>query len=116
MSDSRVPRLNFLYAGAALLILVLLATNAAVILHLRSSEIGDQKEHQKNLSLILSEQAYRSFEPVDLIMSTVVERIAADGEVDAASFARKLAGHDTHLFLREKRSEERRVGKECRSR
>ncbi|MGC2415295.1 MAG: EAL domain-containing protein [Stellaceae bacterium] len=92
-----------------LLILVLLATNVAVIMHLRSSEIGDEKEHQKNLSLILSEQAYRSFEPVDLIISSVAERIAADGEVDAASFARKMASYDTHLLLREKISSIRQL-------
>ena len=98
MSNLRRRPLKFLYAGAALLILALLATNGVVIMHLRWSEIRDEEEQQKNLALILSEQAYRSFEPVDLIVSSVAERIAAD----AASFAQKMASHDTHLLLREK--------------
>ena len=102
MRNPRHPLLKFLYAGAALLIVVLLSTNAAVIMHIRSSEIADEEVRQKNLSLILSEQAYRSFEPVDLIISSVAERIAVHGETDTASFVQKLTGHDTHLLLREK--------------
>lgn len=100
---------KFLYAGAVGLILAVLAIYAAVIMHIRSNEISSEETQQKNLSLILAEQAYRSFEPVDLIISSVVEWIAVDGETDAASFVRKMAGHDTHLFLHEKISSMRQL-------
>jgi diguanylate cyclase (GGDEF)-like protein len=104
-SSATKPRhtsLRLLYACTALLILVLLATNAAVILHLRESNLLDQENHLKNLSLILAEQAERSFQPVDLVISSVAEGIAAEGVTDSATFDQKLAGRDTHLLLREK--------------
>jgi signal transduction histidine kinase len=93
---------RLLYACAALLILVLLATNAAVILHLRESAMLEEEKQLKNLSLTLAEQADRSFQSVDLLISSITEGIVAQGVTDDASFSRKMAGHDIHLLLREK--------------
>jgi signal transduction histidine kinase len=103
-SNPRHAPLRLLYAGMALLILVLLATNAAVILHLRDSELRDQENQLKNLSLTLAEQADRSFQSVDLVISSVVAEIGAEDITDSASFVRKMGGQDTHLLLREKMS------------
>jgi diguanylate cyclase (GGDEF)-like protein len=100
--NSRTPPLRLLYAGTALLILVLVATNVAVIWHLRSSELRDQENQLKNLSLILAEEADRSFESVDLVVSSVAEGVVAEGVTDGASFDRKMAGHDVFLVLQEK--------------
>jgi diguanylate cyclase (GGDEF)-like protein len=91
-----------LYVGTALLILVLLATHAAVILHIRESELLHQEDQLKNLSLILAEQAERTFRSVDLVISSVAEGMAEEGVTDGASFDRKMAGHDIYLLLREK--------------
>ena len=91
-----------LYACTAFLIVLLLATNAAIILHLRESELLDQESQLTNLSLTLAEQAERSFQSVDLVVSSVVDRIAAEGVTDAASYVQKMMGHDVHLLLREK--------------
>jgi diguanylate cyclase (GGDEF)-like protein len=99
----RAP-LRLLYAGTALLILVLLATNGAVILHLRKSELLDQESQLKNLSLILAEQANRTFQSVDLVVTSVAEGVAAEGVTDGASFDRVMAGRDVHLLLQEKMS------------
>jgi diguanylate cyclase (GGDEF)-like protein len=89
-----------LYAGTAFLILILLTTNAAVILHLRTTELLSQEDQLKNLSLIMAEQADRSFEAVDLAISSVADRIEADENVrDEASLQRKMAGYNVHLFL-----------------
>jgi diguanylate cyclase (GGDEF)-like protein len=83
---------------------VLLATNVAVILHLRKSELLDQETQLRNLSLILAEQADRSFQSVDLVISSVAERVTAAGVTDGVSFDRAMAGEDIHLLLREKLS------------
>src|SRR5579863_8318819 len=104
-SPASTPRhapLPLLYAGMALLVLVLLATNTAVILHLRNSELSDQERQLRNLSLTLAEQADRSFRSVDLVVTSVADGIAAEGVTDSASFAQKMAGKDIHLILREK--------------
>ena len=55
------------------------ATNAAVILHLRESTLVDQENELGNLSLTLAEQADRSFQSVDLVISSVADEIAAEG-------------------------------------
>src|SRR5580700_5755964 len=72
----RHASLRVLYIGTAILILVLLAGTATVLLHLRETEVRDQENQLKNLSLILAEQAERSFESVDLVVLSVAERIA----------------------------------------
>ena len=97
----RTP-LRFLYVGAALLILLLLSTNVAVLLYLRESDLLQQEDRLKNLSLILAEQANRSFEAVDLVISSVAGAVAPEGVNNRASFEQKMAGHDVHLLFREK--------------
>jgi signal transduction histidine kinase len=94
--------LRLLYAGAVLLILVLLATSATVVVRLRESALLDEEGDQKNLSLIMAEQADRLFQSVDLVISSVAQKIARDGVTDAASFERKLSGRDVYLTLRER--------------
>jgi hypothetical protein len=94
--------LRLLYVGTAILILLLLATNFAVIVHLRRAVLSDEDGDLKTLSLILAEQAGRTFQSVDLVISSVAERIVADGVTDSASFDQKVASHDIHILLREK--------------
>jgi signal transduction histidine kinase len=91
-----------LYIGSALLILLLLAVNTATILNLRESELLDQETQLKNLSLVLGEQVSRSFQSVDLVISSVTERMAAEGVADEATFMQQMASHDLHLRLQEK--------------
>jgi diguanylate cyclase (GGDEF)-like protein len=103
MNPGRKP-LRLLYAGTALLILILATTNAAVILHLRESELLSQEDQLRNLSGIMGEQADRSFQSVDLVLSSVAERIAAENVKDEAGFEQKAAGYDVHFFLQDKTS------------
>jgi diguanylate cyclase (GGDEF)-like protein len=105
-SSTPKPRhspVRLIYACTILLILVLLGANAAVILDLRKSELLHEEDQLKNLSLILAEQADRSFQSVDLVISSVSDEMTAEGVTDAASFDRIMAGHDIHLLLREKK-------------
>jgi diguanylate cyclase (GGDEF)-like protein len=93
---------RLIYACTMLLILVLLATNAAVILHLRETELRRQDGKMATFSLILAEQADRSFETINLIISSVAERLAVEDMTGVASFKQKMANHDTYVLLREK--------------
>src|SRR5277367_7199862 len=95
--NSRAAPLRLLYACTALLILVLLATNGAVILHLRNSELLEQETQLNNLSLILAEQADRTLQSADLVISSVAETVATEDVTDSASFNQKMAGHNTYL-------------------
>src|ERR1700690_477142 len=87
----RTP-LRLLYIGTSVLILLLLTTNAALVLNLREAELLDEEERLRTISLILAEQANRSFESVDLVIGSVADGIAAEGVTDAASFDRIMAG------------------------
>jgi hypothetical protein len=90
--NSRAAPLRLLYACTALLILVLLATNGAVILHLRKSELLEQETQLNNLSLILAEQADRTFQSADLVISSVAETVATEGVTDSTSFQNEQLG------------------------
>jgi len=98
-SNNRPAALRLLFACTALLILVVLATNAAVIVRLRDSELVEEEKQLQNLSLNLAEEASRSFRPLDLVVSSLVKEIEAEGLTDPVSFARKMAGYDLHLRL-----------------
>jgi diguanylate cyclase (GGDEF)-like protein len=102
--NPRHPSLRVLYMGAALLILVLLAATAAVVWHLRQSQVLYEESRLSTLSLILAEQADRSFQSVDLVISSIAEGLAAKGVIDGASFDRIMVSRDVHLLLREKMS------------
>jgi hypothetical protein len=54
--------------------------------------------------MILAEQADRSFQSVDLVISSVAAGVAAEGVTDSASFDRIMASRDVHLLLRAKMS------------
>jgi hypothetical protein len=94
--------LRLLYVGTAILILLLLATNFAVIVHLRQTALRDEDGNLKTVSLILAEQAERTFQSVDPVISSIAERIAAEGATDSGSFEEKVADCDMHVLLREK--------------
>ena len=53
-------------------------------------------------SLILAEQAERSFESVNLVLASVAERADVEDVTDAASFDRKMASYDIYRLLRDK--------------
>jgi diguanylate cyclase (GGDEF)-like protein len=100
--NPRHASLRVLYIGTAFLILALFAVTAVVVLHIRKTELLDQEAQLTNLSLIMAEQAERSFESVDLVISSVAERVVVEGVSDSASFSQKMAGYDIYLLLREK--------------
>src|SRR5579864_2443973 len=102
VSKPRRTPLRLLYIGTSFLILLLLTTNAAFILNLREAALLDEEERLRTISLILAEQANRSFESVDLVIKSIADGIAAEGVTDAASFGRIMAGHDIHLLLQAK--------------
>jgi hypothetical protein len=77
-------------------------TDAAVNLHLRQSQLLEAEGQLKTVSLILAEQADRSFESVSLVLSSVAEHLAAEGVTDSASFDEKMASRDTYRLLRDK--------------
>ena len=100
-NTGRTP-LRLLYSGTALLILILTTVNVAVILNLRESELLSQEGQLNNLGGIMAEQADRLFQSVDLAISKVAERMTAENAKDEASFEKKMATNEVHVFFQEK--------------
>jgi signal transduction histidine kinase len=94
--------LRLLFFCTAVLIFVLLASNVGVILSLRESALDDQEVQLKNAALTLAEQADRTLQSVDLVITSVADGIAGRRVGDEASFIAAMAGEDTHLLLHEK--------------
>lgn len=101
-SKPRLTPLRLLYIGTSVLILLLLTMNAALLLNLREDELLDEEDRLSTISLILAEQANRSFQSADLVIRSIADGIAAKGVTDAASFDRIMAGQDIHLLLQTK--------------
>jgi signal transduction histidine kinase len=99
--SAQIVPLRRLYLCTATLIALLLAGSAAIIVQLRERDLLREENELRKLSLTLAEQADRSFQSVDLVLSSLSDRILAAGIVDAASFNEKLAGPDIHQLLRD---------------
>lgn len=75
------------------------ALTALVILELRAKEIADAERELLTLNVSLAEQTERSIQSVDLILSSVVEELRADGVNNAADYMRLRSGRSTHELL-----------------
>jgi hypothetical protein len=103
----RAPNLGFaplrlLLAGAALLVLLILATNAAVIVHLRETELQEEESRLANLGLTMAEQTTRAFESADRAISSIAHGVVARRVTDADSFVREMGSRTVHAVLQEK--------------
>jgi signal transduction histidine kinase len=97
---SRPQRLVFL--GVAFLIVLILATNAALIIDLKKRDLRVEESQLASASLTLAEQADRSFQSVDLVLSSVADFMKNQGIVDEASLKRDMASRDVHILLKDK--------------
>jgi signal transduction histidine kinase/FixJ family two-component response regulator/HPt (histidine-containing phosphotransfer) domain-containing protein len=91
----------WIYASAALLILVLTAADIAVVLNLRENSLRSAERTLENSSRTLAEEADRAFQSVDLVLSNLIEKIEAAGVVDSDSYDRLMSTNAVYLLLRE---------------
>src|ERR1700689_4237762 len=82
-----------------LLLLVLISATFAMILNMREIALRGAETMLANLSFVLAEQADRSLQALDIVLSGIVEMLPAQGVVDADSYAREMATAAIHLQL-----------------
>jgi signal transduction histidine kinase len=97
---SRAQRRVFI--GAAFLVALLFATNAALIINLRNRDLSVEEGQLSSASLTLAEQADRSFQSVDLVLSSVADYMASRGVADEASLKREMSSRDVNELLKDK--------------
>lgn len=94
--------LRVLYACTFLIIALLMAAESAVILNMRESTLRTTETNLTNISLALAEQANRSMQGLDLVLTSLNDFLGTEGVVDGATYEQKMADHRVHLLLKEK--------------
>jgi diguanylate cyclase (GGDEF)-like protein len=93
------PIRYLILCGAALIAAIVIGT-AIMASNLRDRALSDSERELKNTALILAEQIDRSFQAVDLVQSSVIEKIQALGITSSEDYARRMSGQDVHLMLK----------------
>ena len=102
MSAARHHLVRSILITAVLLIGAILAATALLVTSYRERALHDTERELKNTALIVAEQLDRSFQAVDLVQRSVLERIAAERITTSADLARRMAGPDVHTMLLDK--------------
>src|SRR5476651_2562851 len=99
--DAQRP-FSALIVATVVLIAAIVGTNAFFINNLRESQLLGTEANLSRYSLMLAEQADRSFKSVDLVLSSIGDYIGRNGVTDSASYSRIMSDQATHLLLKEK--------------
>ena len=84
----------------ALLIAAIVAGTAIMVDNLRDRALFDSERELKNTALILAEQIDRTFQAVDLVQISVIERIQSLGITSSDDYARRISSKDIHEMLK----------------
>jgi diguanylate cyclase (GGDEF)-like protein len=92
--------IRYLILCGVLLIAAIVVGTAIVVGNLRDRALFESERELKNTALILAEQIDRTFQAVDLIQSSVIEKIQSLGISSSEDYARRMSGQDVHLMLK----------------
>ena len=82
---------------------VITAATALTLSNLRERALEDRKRELQNLALTLAEHTDRSFQTVELVQKSLIERMHALGVVAMGEqYEQRMSGHDIHLMLKDK--------------
>jgi hypothetical protein len=91
-----------LIAITLVLIATIAGSNLIILSNLRESTLRTAEGNLNRYSLMLAENAGRSFKSLDLILSSVSDHLLREGAVDAASYRQVASDEKVHLLLKEK--------------
>ena len=95
------PRKSWIICGIVLVGLIACASLAAVLTaRERALELAERE--LQNVALVLSAHVSTTFELIDRVQGSVVERIAAAGISSSEDFERKFSDIETHAMLKDK--------------
>jgi diguanylate cyclase (GGDEF)-like protein len=92
--------IRYLIICGLTLIAAIVVSTAIMVSNLRDRELFDSERQLKNTALILAEQIDRTFQAVDLVQSSVIEKIQSLGVVSSEDYARRMSGKDVHSMLK----------------
>ncbi|HEX7564971.1 MAG TPA: cache domain-containing protein, partial [Bradyrhizobium sp.] len=102
MKPRRSLSLRALGLGSLALICTIIGSNVIFLSNLRESSLQTAEANLARYSLMLVEEADRSFKSVDLVLSSVGDYLGRREVTDSASYQRIMSDQATHLLLKEK--------------
>ena len=67
----------------------------------RDRELANSERELKNTALILAEQTDRTIQSLDLVLTSVIERVQSLGISSTEDFARRMSGQDVQSLLKD---------------
>ena len=95
-------QIALLLVGSVVLIVAIIATNVFFLADFREDTLQSAEADLWRHTLTLGEQTDRSFQSLDLVLSSVGDYLGRKGVNDAQSYQKTVTDHDTYLFLKEK--------------
>jgi len=87
--------------GVVLVAAIVLGT-AILVSKFRERALANGERELQNTALILAEQTDRAFQAVELLQSSLIERMKILGIASAEDYERQMSGHEVHLMLKER--------------
>jgi diguanylate cyclase (GGDEF)-like protein len=82
------------------LIAAIVIGTAIMVGNLRERALLESERELTNTALILAEQIDRTFQGIDLVQSSVLEKIQSQGIASSEDYTRRMSGEDVHLMLK----------------
>ncbi|MCM8737961.1 response regulator [Azospirillum sp. A1-3] len=95
---SRPLRILLLIGGLS--VAVLLTATIHYIVSMRERELAGAERELSTLNLSLAEQTASATQSVDLVLTTIIDQMKADGIATPADYVRRMGGRDTYQMLR----------------
>jgi diguanylate cyclase (GGDEF)-like protein len=92
--------IRYLILCGVLLIAAIVVSTAIMVGNFRNRALSDSERELKNTALILAEQIDRSFQGLELVQSSVTDKIQSLGIASSDDYARQMSGRDVHLMLK----------------
>jgi PAS domain S-box-containing protein len=98
----RSPAIRSLIAAGVALVLLIVIGSVMLVLDFRARALADAERELTNTALILAEQADRTFQSLDVVQTSVIERMQAMGVDSSEDMARLMSTPDVHQMLKDK--------------
>ena len=99
LAKSRRGSISLLVASQVVLGLLIAVTTGLLLVQSREQAFQEAEHELRSLALTLADQAGRAFEAVDLVQTTFMEMVRADGAQTAEDFRNRMSSLEVNMGL-----------------
>jgi diguanylate cyclase (GGDEF)-like protein/PAS domain S-box-containing protein len=101
-STLRSRPIALLIACGLVLIAALAVGTGALVSNMRANVLDDSERDLANIALVLTEQTHETFQAVDLVEQSLIDRMRSTGIASSEDLDVRMSGLDAQLMLRDK--------------